>query len=182
MSFNIPQIVSVTSESLQAKIRSLLPSQQGFGADLQASNVIFPVVDLTAAAEGSTVGVNLQTSLAFGSQTAFDANNATVVIANSPGFYRIFGTSTIEANSTVDSGTTFSMSDGLSTKNVWKFTADASGDKLSYNTQFDFTVFLGSGESISAVSDSGGAFLQGSSRQIADVNGNLVNPVGFNPQ
>ena len=46
-------ISSVTSEALQLKLRQLLPSQQGFGTDLTASNTIVPVIDLTAAAEGS---------------------------------------------------------------------------------------------------------------------------------
>jgi hypothetical protein len=30
----MPEIISVTSEQLQAQIRTLLPSQQGFGDDL----------------------------------------------------------------------------------------------------------------------------------------------------
>ena len=62
---NYPQITSVTSESLQAQIRALLPSQEGFGTDLMAQNVIVPVIDLTAAAEGSTVPQYLQNSVKF---------------------------------------------------------------------------------------------------------------------
>ena len=38
----MPQITPITSEALQAKIRQLLPSQIGFGEDLQAQNVIVP--------------------------------------------------------------------------------------------------------------------------------------------
>lgn len=182
MSFNIPQIVSVTSENLQAKIRSLLPSQQGFGADLQASNVIFPVVDLTAAAEGSTVGVNLQTALAFGSQTEFSVNNATQVIANAPGFYRIIGCAVSNNTSSGTTANSLSMSDGLSTKTVWSQTLDPVSTKYGVGNNVDFTVFLASGESISAVSTSANSFFVGSSRQLADVNGNLTNPSGFTPQ
>ena len=48
------EIVPVVSEALEAQIRDLLPSQRGFGEDLQASNVITPIIDLTAAAEGTT--------------------------------------------------------------------------------------------------------------------------------
>ena len=47
------EITSVTSEALQRKVRELLPSQRGFGEDLQAQNVIVPIVDLTRSAEGS---------------------------------------------------------------------------------------------------------------------------------
>jgi len=49
-----PEIITVNSEELQTQIRDLLPSQNGFGSELQASNVITPIIDLTAAAEGSS--------------------------------------------------------------------------------------------------------------------------------
>ena len=176
---NYPQITSVTSESLQAQIRALLPSQEGFGTDLMAQNVIVPVIDLTSAAEGSSVPENLQTALAFGSQTVFSANNNTAVIANSTGFWRIFAVSTM-TNLGSSRVNTIQMSDGLSTKNIWQNNKSASEAYNSLN--LDFVVFLGAGESISAITDSGDNFISGSVRQIADVNGTLVNPSGFNPQ
>jgi len=43
-------------------------------------------------------------------------------------------------------------------------------------------VFLSAGESISGVSSAADGGLVGSARQIADINGTLVNPSGFNPQ
>ena len=178
----IPQISSITSETLQAQIRSLLPSQDGFGADLAASNVIQPVIDLTAAAEGSTVRQDLQTALAFGSQTAFGAQNGTTVIANSPGFYRILFSYTIEGSADVQNGS-IDLSDGLSTKEVWKVTiTGASANEFAVGETVDLVVFLAAGESVSASSDSIRVYIRGSSRQIADVNGNLVNPSGFSPQ
>ena len=183
MSFNIPQIVSVTSESLQAKIRSLLPSQQGFGADLQASNVIFPVVDLTSAAEGSGVPESMQQALAFGSQTSFSANGSTAVIANSPGFYRIYGVAVAENDTSSVVSATLSMSDGLTAKEIWKLSLDPTTQKYAASENIDIICFLASGESISAIStDATKCHFNGSSRQVADVNGNLVNPVGFTPQ
>jgi len=178
---NYPQITSVTSEALQAQIRNLLPSQQGFGTDLMAQNVIVPVIDLTSAAEGSSVGENLQTAIAFGSQTAFSANNSTVVVANTAGFWRIFGTSH-QTSSGANTIVRFQMSDGLSTKDVWQSTISGTGSPYNVGHNFDFIVFLASGESISAITNLGSAFLQGSARQIADVNGVLTNPSGFTPQ
>ncbi len=176
------QITSVTSESLQTKIRQLLPSQQGFGEDLQAQNVIVPVIDLTAAAEGSDVPQYLQTALAFGSQTAFEAANATVVLANSPGFYRIFGVVTQPTSASVATTASFSLSDGFSTKTIWKQSTPAIYANVWINMDFDFVVFLGAGESVSAISDNVSLVMAGSTRQVADVNGNLTNPSGFNPQ
>ncbi len=64
---------SVTSEALQLKLRQLLPSQQGFGTDLSASDTIVPIIDLTAAAEGSDVSESLQQALNFGGATVFTA-------------------------------------------------------------------------------------------------------------
>ena len=176
---NTPQIVSITSEALQARVRNLLPSQQGFGHDLQASNVILPIIDITDTAAGSSLPIDLQNALAFGSQTAFSANNSTDVIVNATGFYRIIGNSVIKNTGGIDVFNSLTMTDGLSVKTVWKSTADASSQGYGVSNNIDFIVFLASGESISAVSSSTVAHFNGSSRQIADVNGNLVNPSGF---
>jgi hypothetical protein len=148
-----------------------------------AQNVIVPIIDLTSAAEGTTVGVNLQTALAFGSQTAFDIGNTTTVIANTAGFWRIFGVSQLWTDSVTVSNTSFTMSDGLSVKKIWQ---QNTIDNSTYSQaqgflQYDFTVFLASGESISGSASTSGN-LVGSARQIADVNGTLINPSGFTPQ
>ena len=89
------QIIRITSEALQATIRRLLPSQQGFGEDLQASNVIQPIIDLTPTAEGSSVPSYLQRAAAYGSQTAFSVSNTTSSLVTGGGFYRIMGLSLI---------------------------------------------------------------------------------------
>lgn len=182
MSYVVPEITSVTSESLQAEIRRLLPSQRGFSADLQATNVIVPIVDLTAAAEGTNVPIQLQEAQAFGSQTAFNCVNNTVTIANSPGFYKIQGVVVMyHGNAVAD--LTVNMTDGLSSKAIYKvnslFTTAAN---LLTSNNLDFTVFLAAGESITATSTQTFISFAGSVRQIADVNGSLVNPSGFTPQ
>ena len=176
------EIVPVVSEALEAQVRNLLPSQRGFGEDLQASNVIMPIIDLTAAAEGTTVPEYQAQAIAFGSQTAFTCQNATVVLANTPGFWRIFGVSAVAVGNGVTSRGTFDMTDGLSTKVVWSHQVGGSGGNNATAIQFDFIVFLRSGDSISAVSLDAGCNVRGSYRQVADVNGVVVNPVGFTPQ
>lgn len=176
---SVPEIITVNSEDLQTQIRDLLPSQNGFGSELQASNVITPIIDLTAAAEGSGLPVLLQNSLAFGSQTAFSANNATSVLANSPGFYRVVGTITNRNTSGSNLSGSFDLSDGLSTKEVWKYTTDSASDSFMVSESYDLVFWLASGESLSAVSDSGQVFMRGSVRQIADSTGKLINPSGY---
>jgi len=177
------QITSVTSESLQAKIRELLPSQQGFGEDLQASNVIMPIIDLTAAAEGSSVPEYQQQALAFGSQTTFQVNNTTTTLANTAGFWRLVGTLLSDANSPVASTVgSLQLSDGLSTKTILESRNRATtANIIPTIVPFDLIVFLNTGESVSAVA-AATALITGSYRQVADVNGTVVNPSGFTPQ
>lgn len=175
-------ISSVTSEALQLKLRQLLPSQQGFGTDLSASDTIIPVIDLTASAEGSDVRQDLQTALAFGSQTAFSVENTSTTIVNTTGFYRIFGAVSVYSASG-SSNAIFELSDGVSDKEIWA--AGYFGTSVANNGNlipFDFVVFCASGESLKATSEAAGAFLKGSTRQIADINGTLVQPSGFSPQ
>ena len=171
-------ISSVTSEALQLKLRQLLPSQQGFGTDLSASDTIIPVIDLTAAAEGSDVGQNLQTAFSFASINPFNAINGSDVVANTAGFWKIYWVVNLS-----DTGTTitaeFELSDGASTKELFLIRRNANG-AASYVGEF--VVFLNSGESITAISNNVSSALTGSAQQIADVNGVLIQPAGFNPQ
>ena len=179
---NYPQITSVTSETLQAQIRALLPSQQGFGTDLMAQNVIVPIIDLTAVAQGTNVPEILTTALAFGSQTAFEVTNTTTVIANTAGFWRVNGVSSVESTSSAIESK-IQMSDGLSSKDVWQHISPASGSPDSYTSiQIDLVFFLDSGDSLSISTNNTNAIFAGSIRQIANNNGNLVNPSGFSPQ
>ena len=175
-------ISTVTSEALQLKLRQLLPSQQGFGTDLSASDTIIPVIDLTAAAEGSDVPSYLSQALAFGSQTVFDGTpGTTTVIANTPGFYRIYGNCSVLGAPSANTTAQLSMSDGSTNKAVWKMTVDAGTNADNSNQLIDVVVFLGTGETVSAITDTF-SFFQGSVRQIADVNGVIVQPSGFTPQ
>ena len=82
------QIASVVSEALQAKIRSLLPSQQGFTEDLQAQNVIVPIIDLTETASGSLLREDLQRAWDFG--TGYDqCFIGTTTLVNTTGFWKV---------------------------------------------------------------------------------------------
>jgi len=183
---NYPQITSVTSEALQAQIRNLLPSQEGFGTDLMAQNVIVPVIDLTSAAEGSSVSQMLQTAINFGGATAFNVSNTSSTLINNTGFYRVLGGVTFKYSSGNSLNGTLNLTDGLSTKIIYKFEQNTGGSGSGNNGvsffPLDFVVFLASGESLTATSNNTFVKLVGSTRQIADINGTLVNPVGFTPQ
>ena len=165
---SVPEIITVNSEDLQTQIRDLLPSQNGFGSELQASNVITPIIDLTATAEGSGLPSYLQTALAFGSQTAFLASNSTVALASSPGFYRVVAISALSAGSNI-----IQMDDGVDTKNVWRHPGTEGV------VQLDLIFWLAAGITLSANSSAATTNFAGSVRQIANSNGALVQPSGY---
>ena len=115
---SVPEVITVNSEVLQTQIRDLLPSQNGFGSELQATNVITPIIDLTAAAEGSGLPVSLQQAISFDSQTTVTANNNTQTIQNSPGFYRLDCSFSLGSNSGGDESASVQITDGLTTKDI----------------------------------------------------------------
>ena len=172
------QLINITSEALQATVRRLLPSQQGFGEDLQATNVVTPVIDLTPTAEGSVLEPALQRALAFGSVTDYSVQNTTSVLVNTTGFHRVFGHVSFDVNTSSSVVGQFILSDGVTDKAFFSLVGVAPGDYGGV-TPHDFIVFLAAGQSLSAQSTANGCFMRGSTRQIADVTGNLVNPSGF---
>jgi hypothetical protein len=171
---------TVTSEALQFKLRQLLPSQQGFGTDLSASDTIIPIVDLTAAAEGSDVSQTLQQALAFGSQNVFQVSNQTSTVINTVGFFRVTAVMNIQEDTIASETNAFSLTDGATVKEIFEQVGGRADGGLS--EFYDFVVFLAAGESLTATSSSATTFIRGSYRQIADANGVLVQPSGFNPQ
>ena len=177
----MPQITSITSEALQATIRRLLPSQQGFGEDLQATNLITPIIDLTPSAEGSTTPPYLLQALAFGSQTSTAIVGTTATLVNTPGFFRVFGSFALRADSGGNRTADISLSDGLSSKKILVAIANFATTTDYNESLFDFIVFLRAGDSLTGTTNSSDANLDVTTRQIADVNGNLVAPVGFIP-
>jgi hypothetical protein len=175
-------ISTVTSEALQLKIRQLLPSQQGFATDLSASDTIIPIIDLTQAAEGSDVSVQLQSALSFGGITAFDVVNTTTTIANVAGFYRIVGSVTSKVSSAANAAGSILLGDGVTDKAAWSQELITSGTAGYASNTFDIVVFLTVGEVCKIFSSGTETQMNGSIRQLADGNGTLVQPVGFNPQ
>ena len=177
------EIVPVVSETLEAQIRDLLPSQRGFGEDLQASNVITPIIDLTAAAEGSTTPEFLQRAMDFASDTQLAVNN-TQTIANSPGFWQVNYQISMGSNTGGDEEASISITDGLSTKKLINFWIrdNVSNPAQSYGVEDIIIVYLNAGESITSTSTDVDVRVSTSTRQIATSTGTLVNPTGFTPQ
>ena len=174
-------ISTVTSEALQLKLRQLLPSQQGFGTDLSASDTIIPIIDLTASAEGSDVREDLQKALAFGSNT-FTAliGTSNTAIESGTGFFRVVGSVTCRQQA-ADAVGTLLINDGATSNTIFQVSLDGGSEGGQVVQSFDFVVFLRSGDTFGATTSNSNVQLSVSVRQVADSNGTLVQPVGFTP-
>lgn len=166
----------IKSPDIEDKINQLLPSQGGFqaGVDFSASTMVVPIIDLTETAEGSNVRPDLQSALSLNSITSFLVQSATTTIINTTGYFRIFG---YFANNSSNSAT-IRLTDGTTTKNILDFTkSGGAGTVLNPPTEmYDFIVYLKAGESVQIVSSDANQIFSGNTRQIADINGNLVDP------
>lgn len=175
------QVKSLTSESLEAAYRALTPSQDGFTEDLMASNTIIPVLDLTADAQGTSTPEILQTAWDF--STGFnEVTSTSATIINNTGFWKVDLTAAVAQSFTCQ--WQVAITDGLSSKPIWEFnTKTGTIGNADAVVEGHFVVFLRAGDSMTAgVSASTNYPINIWYRQIADVNGNLTNPLGFTPQ
>lgn len=164
------QEFTIKSPTIEDKINQLLPSQAGLGAgiDFSASTMVIPIVDLTETAEGSGLRVDLQSALSHSTATAFSVVNTTTNIVTTTGYFRVFGNA-----SNLNSQAKIILTDGTTAKTLY-YQQGYTGSTISDN--FDFIVKLVAGDTLQASSISTGAYISGSTRQIADINGNLTNP------
>ena len=171
------QEFTINSPLIESKINQLLPSQGGFGAgvDFSASTMVIPIIDLTETAEGSNVRQDLQTALSLTTTTAFNVTAATTTIINTTGWFRIFGSWSFLGGGSLAGFNGFAITNGTTTKNVFGFIGEPGSTIFDVNT-FDFLVKLEAGESVSCISFNTNTNLVGSTRQIADLSGNLVQP------
>ncbi len=167
----------IKSQDLEDKINQLLPSQGGFqaGVDLSASTQIIPIVDLTETAEGSSVRQDLQTAFSFNKSTEVSCTNATITVANTPGYWRLnvfmngigsAGTQN-EVFAFINDGTTSKFGQGL---------IILPGAGVQQTTNLDCIYYLTAGDELRMVSNNANTRAVGYVRQIADIDGNLINP------
>ncbi len=147
-----------------------------------AQNVIVPIIDLTSAAEGSSVPQNLQTAIDYATTATLRTTSGTTTVINNTGFWSV-RLSTIHYIGGAGTTTfTLDITDGTTPKTIWQFQDVDSGTGES--TYIDLgVVFLRAGDSLTmTLATSATARFELFTRQIADINGVLINPLGFNPQ
>ena len=170
----------VTDESLEKRFRDTFRSQGGAELvdDLYAQGVIVPVVDFTAAATGDVLAQNLQTAWDFTTGSAALNNTTGASLITNAGFWQVDLTVTLQETTTVDNYRIY-INDGTTSKNIWGITGQPVGVGGGFGaSEGHFVVFLRSGDSLLADCNANGR-LDVWYRQIATVNGDLVNPSGF---
>lgn len=161
----------IDSESLRDKINSLLPSQNrgSIGVDLSGSTTIIPVVDVTETAEGSDFPPSLQNSFSLINATFNNVSNTTTDLVNTPGFYRVLGTANIFGSGVA----AIQITDGVTTKKIIDYRGNANTND---HESFDFNIKLAAGDTLQAFSSQTLCTVNVTTRQLADINGNLINP------
>jgi hypothetical protein len=104
-------------------------------------------------------------------------SDTTSTIVNNTGYFRVFGNFNCTASSGGARDAQFSLTDGVTTKIITKFTLSAATGANNLVSNFDFIVFISAGDSLTATSNDPRAILSGNTRQVADIDGGLVNPL-----
>jgi len=173
----------VTDEALEKKFRDTFKSQGGAELvdDLYASGVIVPIVDFTAAAQGSELRSDLQNSYDFSTGNTA-ASGFTATIITTPGFWKIHTNTTIvlPVGTSLLARASVIINDGTTSKVIYNIAqpANSVGTDIMSVVGNEMTVFVRSGDSVQIFA-SANTYVQANYRQIADVSGNLVNPLGF---
>jgi hypothetical protein len=168
-------------EAIEEDLNSNFPSQGQGNPPLyySLSEVVVPTYSINNVAEGSSLPTFLQTSWDFSTGFASLTNTSSTIISNT-GFWKIDLNCSISAASTPAGNCRIYINSGITTKTIWqKSNLGGAINDLPSTTQETFVVFLRSGDSLVAVSGIGGSVLDVWYRQLADLNGNLVNPLGY---
>lgn len=171
----------VTDEALEKKFRDTFKSQGGAELvdDLYAQGVIVPIVDFTAAAQGSELRSDLQSAWDFATGSDLNNSGTTNSVISTPGFWKINANLTAEIT-TADQIAQIQVRQNFVNAVVWRYSfSGGSATEFEPNATWDAVIFLTSGDILRSVCSSSNIRLNISYRQIADVYGNLVNPLGF---
>ena len=171
-------------EAIEEDLNTNFPSQGQGNPPLyySLSEVVVPTYSINQAAEGSILGENLQTAWDFSTGHQTVNSTSLVNVISNTGFWLVELQITARTTQTgavaINGG--IALNDGSSTKIIFQASSVASG---STNTDqilnWKGVVFINSGQTLQAQAQTAQNIVNVQYRQIADLNGNLVNPLGF---
>lgn len=166
-------------EAIEEDLNSNFPSQGQGNPPLyySLSEVVVPTYSINSVTEGSGLPENLQTAWDFSTGSA-SVSGTTSTLVNNTGFWQFHG-SFYGENAAGVQNASIQITDGLGNKTLWDFEVEpgASGNTYQFVIP-EFIVFIRSGDSVTATASTD-LKLNLSYRQIATVNGTLVNPLGY---
>ena len=171
-------------EAIEEDLNSNFPSQGQGNPPLyySLSEVVVPTYSINNVAEGTSLPENLQTAWDYSTGSDYQEGVGTTTIITTPGFWQI---DIIYAGLIVANGSTepasVNLNNGLADKQIWRLrnSNDSSGAISESVVEDKFVVFVDSGHSVNLKGADGRTTLTAWYRQIADLNGNLTNPLGF---
>ena len=168
-------------EAIEEDLNSNFPSQGQGNPPLyySLSDVVVPTYNINPVTEGSTLPSNLQTAWDFSTGHSTFLNTITTFIST-PGFWQVDVNASVLFSSGVTRNCTLRINDGISTKIIFEINTVSSGaDDFTSISENKLVVFLRSGVVLEATSNNTAAIMDVWYRQIATVNGTLVNPLGY---
>lgn len=178
--------VPFVSEEFQRAFRNTFKGQVNSGRDLHVSDIVIPVVDFTPTASGASLPTTLQyaKNLSSSNITSTTSESA-VLLYGSPGFVRLETYfSVVGANS----GVSFAQVDlqdittGTGPSMHFYRIEVATATSVTYNR--DDVIYIPANHKLVYYHDPNAqrSAFNMSVTLLADVNGNLVNPSGYDPQ
>lgn len=162
------------SEEFQRAFRNNFPSQVSSGRDLHVSDVVVPIVDFSPTASGASLALELRNCINNNSIAARVNTATTTTITSETGFQYVRSQLYGDGSS---SRAEYQLYDGTTgTTVLFQLAAASSTSDLE-----GFVVYIKSGDSLRVITDSASDIVY-SVTPVADINGNLINPNGYNPQ
>jgi hypothetical protein len=171
------------SEDFQRAFRNQFPSQVSSGRDLHVSDVVIPVVDFTPTASGASLPLDLRFARSSTTSTVITSTNTSNgALTSTSGFYRVISQLTSRET---DAAAYIKVYDGSTYVIVSQLLISATSGNTNTHMHDDFIVYVKAGSSLvydfNATLSSSTTFFP-VYYQVADVNGNLTQPNGYDPQ
>ena len=163
------------SEEFQRAFRNTFQAQVNTGRDLHVSDVVIPVVDFTPTTSGTSLPFDLLSSLNLNTTVFSFTTSTNTTILSTTGFFKI----DVDFKTVGGGSVQFYFLDASSTATFVK-TLSAGPDQ---STSDSFFVFMRPDYTMECLrSMTGTSTASLNITQVADVNGSLIQPSGYNPQ